>query len=66
MHSNADRGAPDGADDDANAGRVDGRHSWTHADGRNDAGACAYGCDEDARADRWARARGWMGGWVEG
>ena len=61
INSNADRGAPDGADDDANAGRVDGRHSWTHADGRNDAGAC----DEDAtrmRARIGGRGRSRMDG----
>ena len=61
MHSNADPGAPDGTDDDANAGRVDGRHSWTHADGRNDAGAC----DEDAtrmRARIGGRGRSRMDG----
>ena len=61
INSNADRGAPDGTDGDANAGRVDGRHSWTHADGRNDAGAC----DEDAtrmRARIGGRGRSRMDG----
>jgi len=63
INSNADRGAPDGTDGDANAGRVDGRHSWTHADGRNDAGAC----DEDATRMR-ARigGRGRADGWADG